>query len=359
MFLAIYNSIPEKITIFEGQKSNMLLGMSAKADNYKINPFMAKTVSVSANTECCVIPSGEAIGVKLYTDGVLVIGVGTVADSNGYASEPAKKAGILVGDRITAVNDTAVSDNSSLKRLINDNAPDVAVTVMRNETTLKLPVRAVYSKEANSYLIGLWVRDSAAGIGTLTFYNPQNSTFAALGHGICDYDTDALLNVREGSINYCRIKGVKKSENGSPGEILGEFSETKKGNITINSAVGIYGNTKTFPDMPLVPVASRFEVQSASAQMLCDIDGTGPKAYEIEITRVSKTAKLSGKSFVFKVCDPALLEKTGGIVQGMSGSPILQNGKLAGAVTHVFVNDSTRGYGIFAENMLDMTNMIK
>ena len=357
MFLAIYNAFPEKITISEGQNLNMLSGISAKADNYKTNLFPMKTVSVSVEPMYCVIPSGEAIGVKLYTDGVLVIGIGNVTDYRGAVFEPAKKAGVLVGDRITAVNDVPVSDNSSLKRLINDNAPNVVLTVLRDEMILKLPAQAVYSKEANSYLVGLWVRDSAAGIGTLTFYNPQNSTFAALGHGICDYDTDALLNVREGSINYCRIKGVKKSENGSPGEILGEFSEIKKGNITINSKVGIYGNTKSVPDAPLVPVASRFEIQTGKAQILCDVDGAGPKAYEIEITRVSKIAKASGKSFVFKVCDPALLEKTGGIVQGMSGSPILQNGKLAGAVTHVFVNDSSRGYGIFAENMLDMTNM--
>lgn len=347
----------------------MLLGMSAKADNYKtgnyecdvmlFDLFPIKTVSVSVEPTCSVIPSGEAIGVKLYTNGVLVIGVGNVTDSNGALEEPAKKAGILAGDRITAVNDVPVSDNSSLKRLINSNAPNILLTVIRNENALKLPVTAVYSREANSYLVGLWVRDSAAGIGTLTFYNPQNSTFAALGHGICDYDTDALLSAREGSINYCRVKSVKKSENGSPGEILGEFSETKKGNIRINSEVGIYGNSKNVPDAPLVPVASRFEVQAGKAQVLCDVDGAGPKAYEIEITRVSKNAKPSGKSFVFKVCDYALLEKTGGIVQGMSGSPVLQNGKLVGAVTHVFVNDASRGYGIFAENMLDMTNMME
>ncbi len=359
MFLAIYNAFPEKITIFEGQKLNMLLGMSEKADNYKTNLFSMKTARVSAAPSYCVIPSGEAIGVKLYTDGVLVIGVGTVTDYNGIASAPAKRAGILAGDRITAVNDVPVSDNSSLKRLINSNAPSSVLTVIRDETALKVPVTAIYSKETNSYLIGLWVRDSAAGIGTLTFYNPENSSFAALGHGICDYDTDALLNVRDGSINYCRVKSVKKSENGSPGEILGEFYDTKKGDIRINSAVGIYGNTKTVPDAPSVPVASRFEVQTGKAQILCDIDGSGPKAYEIEITRISKMSKPSGKSFVFKVCDPALLEKTGGIVQGMSGSPILQNGKLVGAVTHVFVNDASRGYGIFAENMLDMTNIIE
>ena len=162
----------------------------------------------------------------------------------------------------------------------------------------------------------------------------------------------------DGWVGDCRIKGVIKSKNGSPGELLGEFSSSKIGEIVTNSESGLYGNAEKIPDAPLVPVASRFEVQEGAAQFLCDIDGTGAKAYDIEITKISHTAKLSGKNFVFKVCDSALLEKTGGIVQGMSGSPILQNGKLVGAVTHVFVNDSCRGYGIFAENMLDMTNSL-
>ena len=347
----------------------MLLGMSAKADNYEegnykcdimlFDTFPIKTVSVSVEPAGYVVPSGEAIGVKLYTDGVLVIGSGSVTASDGNISEPAKRAGVLEGDRIIAVNDVPVSDNSELKRLINSCSGKAVFSIKRGETALRIPVEAVYSNETNSYLVGLWVRDSAAGIGTLTFYNPQNSTFATLGHGICDYDTDALLSVRDGSINYCRVKSVKKSENGSPGEVLGEFSANKAGSILINSNVGIYGNISSVPDAPLVPVASRFETEIGGAQILCDIDGKGAKAYNIEITRISKAAKLSGKNFVFKVCDHELLEKTGGIVQGMSGSPVLQNGKLIGAVTHVFVNDASRGYGIFAENMLDMTNRVE
>ena len=369
LFLVIYNAIPEKITIFEGQKFNTLLGISAKAENYaagnyKCNVllfdiFPIKTVSVSVEPQICVIPSGEAIGVKLHTDGVLVIGSGSVTDTDGNSSEPAKKAGIVRGDRIVAVNDEPVSTNNDLRRIINREKGQITVSIMRGEEALNLPVTAVYSNDTDSYLIGLWVRDSAAGIGTLTFYNPGNHTFAALGHGICDYDTDALFCVRDGSINYCRIKDVVKSENGSPGELLGEFSAKKAGDILINSQVGIYGNITSMPTAPLIPVASRFEAQTGEAQILCDVDGEGPKAYKIEITKVSKIAKLSGKSFVFKVCDDALTAKTGGIVQGMSGSPVLQNGKLLGAVTHVFVNDSTRGYGIFAENMLDMTNMME
>ncbi len=364
LFLAIYNSNPEKITIFEGQKSNMLLGISAKADNYKtknalFDSFANSAVSTAATAKTYVIPSGEAIGVKLYTAGVLVIGSGSVTDKNGKTFSPAKKAGILAGDRIVAANGEPISDSDSLKKVIAGGNGHITLSVMRGDTALKLPVDAVYSEDTNSYLIGLWVRDSAAGIGTLTFYNPQNSTYAALGHGICDYDTDLLMTAGDGSINFCKIKSVQKSENGSPGEILGEFSAKNEGNILVNSEVGIYGDAFSLPDTAPVPVASRFEIKEGQAEILCDVDGQGPKAYNIEITRISTSAKLSGKSFVFKITDSDLLEKTGGIVQGMSGSPVLQNGKLIGAVTHVFVNDASKGYGIFAENMLDMTDILK
>lgn len=364
LFLAIYNSNPGKITIFEGQKSGMLLGISAKADNYKtgymlFDIFPNKTASVTTTAKSYVIPSGEAIGVKLYTAGVLVIGSGSVTDKNGKTFSPAKKAGILAGDRIVAANGEPISDTAGLKRIINSGNGHITLSVMRGDTALNLPVSAAYSEDTNSYLIGLWVRDSAAGIGTLTFYNPQNSTYAALGHGICDYDTDLLMTAGDGAINFCKIKSVQKSENGSPGEILGEFSAKDEGNILVNSEVGIYGDAFSLPDTAPVPVASRFEIKEGQAEILCDVDGQGPKSYNIEITKISTSAKLSGKSFVFKITDFDLLEKTGGIVQGMSGSPVLQNGKLIGAVTHVFVNDASRGYGIFAENMLDMTNILK
>ena len=364
LFLAIYNSNPEKITIFEGQKSGMLLGISAKADNYKTGDmlfdiFPNKTASVTTTAKSYVIPSGEAIGVKLYTAGVLVIGSGNVTDKNGKTFSPAKKAGILAGDRIIAANGEPISDTAGLKRIINSGNGHITLSVMRGDTALDLPVSAAYSEDTNSYLIGLWVRDSAAGIGTLTFYNPQNSTYAALGHGICDYDTELLMTAGDGSINFCKIKSVQKSENGSPGELLGEFSAKDEGNILVNSEVGIYGDAFSLPDIAPVPVASRFEIKEGQAEILCDVDGQGPKPYNIEITKISTSAKLSGKSFVFKITDFDLLKKTGGIVQGMSGSPVLQNGKLIGAVTHVFVNNASRGYGIFAENMLDMTNILK
>ena len=343
-FLVIYILIPEKTAVSKGQKRGVL--------------FPVKTASVSVSSEAYVIPSGEAIGVKLYTDGVLVIASGSVTAEGGKSYEPAKKAGVHAGDRIIAVNGEAVPDIEALKTLVNRNGGHMTLSVMRGDNLLELPIDAVYSKDTNSFLLGLWVRDSAAGIGTLTFYNPQNSVFAALGHGICDYDTGILMKSQAGSINFCNIKGIKKSENGSPGEMLGNFSSKAEGKILLNSEAGIYGSALNIPNAAPVPVASRFETELGNAKILCDVDGGGAKAYDIEITKISTSARLSGKSFVFKITDSALIEKTGGIVQGMSGSPVIQNGKLIGAITHVFVNDASKGYGIFAENMLDMTNMV-
>lgn len=315
-----------------------------------------KTVTFSVEPSQFVIPSGEAIGVKLYTDGVIVISAGSVTDSGGRIRSPARDAGVTCGDRIIAVNGAPVSDTESLKRLINGLDGHLTLRVVRGDDFFDIPLEAAYSSDTDSYLIGLWVRDSAAGIGTMTFYNPQNSTFAALGHGICDYDTNVLLTAGGGSVAPCRIIGAVKSENGAPGELYGEFAVKKTGDILANTQEGIYGNAEHIPEAPLVPVASRFELQTGPAQLLCDVDGEGPQYYDIEITRIFHAASLSGKSFVFRVRDARLTEKTGGIVRGMSGSPILQNGMLVGAVTHVFVNDASRGYGIFAENMLDMTN---
>ena len=368
LFLTVYNAIPEKITVFEGTPLKLSFGITADADgmpegnyNYSVRLFdiiPVKTVSVNVAPKAYVIPSGEAIGVKLYTDGILVLGTGTVTDKTGASREPAKSAGITAGDRIISVNGEKVTDIDALKKKVNDASGKVTLEVIRDGNTLEIPLRAIFSPESNSYLMGLWVRDSAAGIGTLTFYNPQNSTFAALGHGISDCDTGSLLCIREGSVNYCNVKNIIKSEHGNPGEILGEFNSSSVGEIKVNSDVGIFGTGPCPENRSAVPVASRFEVSASSAKLVCDIDGSGPAPYDIEILRISKNS-VDSKSFVFKITDPRLMEKTGGIVQGMSGSPVLQDGKLIGAVTHVFVNDTSKGYGIFAENMLDMTVKLK
>lgn len=369
IFLVIYFSIPEKITVVEGQDIKIFLGVSAKADTANpgryscdaklFNIIPIKTVNVSVTPDYYVIPSGEAIGVRLHTEGVLVIGTGKVTDSCGRDCYPAKKAGLKEGDFITAVNNTKISNISELKRLINLHKDGLTLSVNRNDTLLNLEALPILSQDGKTYNLGIWARDSCAGIGTLTFYNPENETFAALGHGICDSDTGSVLNVRDGTVCHCSVNRIAKSSPGAPGEIIGQFTDTEFGDILVNCDIGIYGCNKSVTKSSPIPVASRFQITKGEAELICDIDQNGPTPYKIEITRISQYPGISNKSFTFKVTDEALINKTGGIVQGMSGSPVIQNGRLVGAVTHVFVNDSKKGYGIFAENMLDMTMQIK
>ncbi len=361
-FLVAYTAIPEKVTIMQGQRLDFRWGITAVASTENTGSFDCrvklfnfipiKTVNVSVTPSRYVIPSGEAIGVKIHTDGILVVGISDVLSENGKRSEPAKKAGINVGDRIIAVNGDKITNTGGFCKKVNDCGGNAELSIVRNDDIMNVRINAVYSSESKSYKVGLWVRDSTAGIGTLTFYDPENSSFAALGHGICDSDTKEIMTVKRGSVNMCNIRRVEKGEDGTPGELIGDFSGKELGAVLTNCQVGIYGHTEHIPDKQPVKVASRFQVKEGKAEILCDVDGTGPKSYEIEITKVSKSPKITNKSFVLKVTDPILIEKTGGIVQGMSGSPVIQNGKLVGAVTHVFVNDPTRGYGIFIENML-------
>jgi len=315
-----------------------------------LNLIPVKTVDVSVMPETYLIPSGEAIGVKLYTDGVLVVGMSDVVGDDGKIFEPAKDSGISVGDRILSVNGQAVTDIDDLSDKINEAKGQATLEVAREARKFITEITPVYSAEAKGYKIGLWVRDSTAGIGTLTFYNPENKTFGALGHGICDSDTKEIMQVKKGSINGCKINSVIKGKRGNTGELSGEFSGLEKGEITKNTDAGIAGVAKEIPKGDAILAASRFEIEKGSAKILCDVDGNGPRSYNIEITKVSH--REDGKNMVIKVTDERLIKKTGGIVQGMSGSPIIQNGKLIGAVTHVFVNDPTRGYGIFIEEML-------
>ncbi len=360
LFLTAYSGVPEKVTIVEGESFDFSWGVTAtintaKADRYSVdaklfNVIPIKSVEVSVVPKKYLVPSGEAIGVKLYTDGVLVVGISDVTDNYGKIFQPAKDAGIMVGDRILSVNGKAIENIDDFTNKINEAENCATLEIAREDQKFSVELSPVYSKESGSYKVGLWVRDSTAGIGTLTFYNPKDNTFAALGHGICDSDTKELMTVRKGSINACRIRSVIKGERGVAGELSGDFSGIEIGDITKNTDAGIGGKANAVPQNEAIMIASRFEVKKGGAEILCDVDGSGPRRYKIEITRIQKGQ--DGKNLVLKVTDDRLISKTGGIVQGMSGSPIIQNGKIVGAVTHVFVNDPTKGYGIFIEEML-------
>lgn len=317
-------------------------------------PYEEYVEASAAVNNTYLIPSGEAVGVKMFTDGLLVVYVSDVIDGDGKHHSPAKTAGLKETDRILSVDGIELGTNEDLSDYINLVKRPVLLKVSRDEGIFTTEVTPIISNDGY-YRIGVWVRDSTAGIGTLTFYNPKDNTFAALGHAICDADTGVILKVSEGDLVGCDILSVKRGEHGVPGELSGQFKNKNLGKITKNNEFGIFGeikNKEMFANDNLMQAANRFQIKQGPAQILCDVDGKGVKSYDIEITDVSKDARVSNKGLILKITDEMLLEKTGGIVQGMSGSPIIQNNMIVGAVTHVFVNDPTRGYGIFIENML-------
>lgn len=309
---------------------------------------------VNAFEKRYVIPSGEAVGVKMFTDGLLVVYVSEVVDKDTNRFTPAKDVGIRETDRILSVDGFELGTNEDLSDYINQVKKPIHLKVARDEEIFETKITPVLSNDGY-YRIGIWVRDSTAGIGTMTFYNPNNYSFAALGHAICDSDTGAVLTVEDGDLVGCDILSVKKGKNGVPGELSGQFKNYNLGKIIKNNEFGVYGklnNDFVCDNKKLIETATRYQVKQGPAQILCDVDGDGVKSYNVEILSVSKSPEINNKGIVLKITDEELLSKTGGIVQGMSGSPILQNGRIVGAVTHVFVNDPTRGYGIFIENML-------
>ena len=319
-----------------------------------------KTVNVTVAPARTLIPGGQSIGVALSMLGVLVVGASDV----GSSPSPAREAGLRAGDLITAIDGQRVDSAAALTKMI-ANGKEAQLSVERAGRLLQLPIRPVKDARDGAYRLGAWVRDSTAGVGTLSFYDPERGAFGALGHAITDADTGTLLTVGDGSIYESRIVGVLKGESGEPGELLGEFFDSAQhlGDVKINGEYGIYGVTdKPIPSALYpsgVPVLTRSEVREGPAKLLTTLGDGGVKAYDCEITRLFPQEDAAQRGMVVKVTDKALLEATGGIVQGMSGSPILQDGRLAGAVTHVFINDPTQGYGMYIEWMMQQTEQIQ
>lgn len=318
-----------------------------------------KTMQVDVVPYREVVACGNTVGVKLKIDGILVVGMSDIETIEGNKEIPAKEAGIKPGDLITDVNGKSIhSIEELINEIENSNGNEIKVKYRRGNKTDYVSMNPKKSVEDNKYHVGMWVRDSTAGIGTLTFYDPKTNAFGALGHGITDIDTGSLMPVEEGEIVESNILTIVKGRSGNPGELKGVLIEERRelGLIRKNSPYGIYGvlNKDMLGKFPskLYPVGLRNEVEVGDAKILANIDGKTIEEYEIEIQKISKNTTNRQKGMVIKIKDSKLLEQTGGIVQGMSGSPIIQNGKLVGAVTHVLVNDPTRGYGIFIENML-------
>lgn len=311
-----------------------------------------------------VYPGGISIGVKINNKGALVVGYSDISTYDGLSESPGKIAGIELGDIIEEVNGENIETCSDLiskvKSCRND---ELTVKILRgnSEITKKVPL----IKEDNEYKIGLWVRDSTAGIGTLTFYDKDSKTFGALGHPITDGDTNVSFNIKSGTLLRSSILSIKKGERGNPGEIKGLFINENEyiGTIEKNTSSGIYGDGLTELINPnfnkAMTVAYRDEIKEGHAQIITTVEDDGAKAYDIEILKLLPQDEPGSKSMIIKIVDPVLLEKTGGIVQGMSGSPIIQNGKIIGAVTHVLINKPDVGYGIYIEWMLQDAGVIK
>lgn len=329
-----------------------------------INSKALTTLRKEKRKDIEVYPGGISIGVKINNKGALVVGYSDISTHEGLSESPGKVAGIELGDIIEEVNGENIETCSDLiskvKTCRND---EMTVKILRGNSELTKKISLI--KEDNEYKIGLWVRDSTAGIGTLTFYDKDSKTFGALGHPITDGDTNVSFNIKSGTLLRSSVLSIKKGERGNPGEIKGLFINENEsiGNIEKNTNSGIYGDASVELINPnfnkAMTVAYRDEIKEGHAQIITTVEDGGAKAYDIEILKLLPQDEPGSKSMIIKIVDPVLLEKTGGIVQGMSGSPIIQNGKIIGAVTHVLINKPDVGYGIYIEWMLQDAGVIK
>lgn len=319
-----------------------------------------KTTKVLQETEKRVYVSGESFGIKLYTDGVIVVGTKDVETANGKCN-PAKEAGLEKGDIIISINNVKMTDSSQVEETFNDNnGKDYKIVVKRNGNYKNFTLKPVYSQSEGKYKVGVWVRDSTAGIGTVTFYNSENNSIGALGHPITDVDTNEIMPILNGEAVKANVTKIYKSTDGEAGSLCCDFTNNVIGSLSVNSICGIYGKYEcSLVGKRLYKVAASQEVEKGSAQLLCTVDEKGPQLYDVEITRVSYRENNDEKNMVVRVTDKNLIDKTGGIVQGMSGSPIIQNGKLVGALTHVIVDNPEKGYAIFAEKMVEKSEELK
>ena len=315
-----------------------------------------KTVRTIVTDRAKVIVCGMPFGVKMFSEGALVVGFSSI-EQNGTMVSPAKAAGLRLGDRVICIGETTTENNDAVKDALEAAAGPVEVVYIRDGEQRQTTLTPLWDAASGQWRAGMWVRDSSAGVGTLTFADPERGVFAGLGHPISDSDTGASIALRSGEIVPCEITGCSKGTAGSPGELKGRFlSAHAIGSIRINGENGVYGTTRTRFSGRSMPVAFAQEVMTGEAEIWTTVEGETPRSYRVTIEKINDADPR--RNMVIRVTDKELLAATGGIVQGMSGSPIVQNGRLVGAVTHVLVNDPTRGYGIFAQTMLRQVEQI-
>lgn len=340
-------SIPSDIQIF--------------SDETKVLKLPWKEVTIHVVPSYRILPGGYPVGVKMNVKGVLVVGLEEIETEEGTRVNPGLLAGIQIGDSILSIDGIKVDQARDVQTLINDSnaiGKPVLLRVKRKDEILTMTVKPVKSVETSRFQLGVWVRDKTAGIGTLTFYHPETGNFGALGHAITDPDTGSILKVANGELVNAKVVSVKQGRAGEPGEIKGIFYEDDApfGKLQMNTEFGIFGSTygtyrNPYYSEPL-EIGYQDEIKQGKAYILCTLEQDQIERFEVTIEKINKQSKPNTKSMIIRVTDPRLLAMSGGIVQGMSGSPLIQDGKMIGAVTHVFVNDPERGYAIFIEWML-------
>ena len=343
--------------VWAQSNNDQLLHIDEKRKIYEVSTKQAeRTASKKQNqNRYMLIPGGDAIGIKIQTDGLVVVDTYLV-NTEGGTINPAKEAGVMKGDMILAVNNQKISTIEEYKEqlMLAKENNQMILTINRQGKTENITVHPVISTEGVC-TTGLYLRDKLAGIGTLTFIDPNTNKYGALGHEIIDQDTNQLVNIKNGEIINSNVLSVRKATTGKPGEKVADILfDEKLGTLEKNNKYGVYGlmQSNEMSQKDLIPMAYINEVKKGPAQILTVLNGNKIEAFDIEITEVNVQSEKAIKGIKYTVTDPRLLEETGGIVQGMSGSPIIQDGKIIGAVTHVLVHDSTLGYGIFIEWML-------
>lgn len=314
-----------------------------------------KVVNIFPVETPVLVPCGEPFGIKLLTDGVIVVEVSSFETENGFIS-PGEECGLMSGDIIKSIDGIEVSSNEDVEDIISSSGgKTLKVDAVRNEREFTAWLAPQISSADDSYRAGIWVRDSSAGIGTMTFYDPATQKFGGLGHPVCDIDTGKIMPLDSGEVIKVSISGVKKGKSGFPGELVGGFiSSFSMGELTDNTEVGLFGTLDDYNGgNETVPLGLNSEVKTGKAYIYTTISGTRPQKYEIAIEKIDRSGSENSRDMVIRVTDERLLRESGGIVQGMSGSPIIQDGKLIGAVTHVFINNPTKGYAVFADTMYE------
>ena len=387
IYMCAIDAIPKNTILFEGEQLNIkkIIGISLvnKNKNYDtiltstesieekaqelgttnlevklFNTFNVKDIDVSIIKRTKVIPVGQVAGLKLYTTGVLVVGMSEIKGIDNKKYKPYENTGIQEGDTIVQIENDEITGTKELIQKVNSSkGKELNLKYVRDGEILECAISPVKTG-ASEFKLGLWVRDSAAGIGTMTYYEPETKNFAALGHGITDVDTGKLINISNGQFITTKVLSIIKGEDGAPGKIQGSISEQSNiGTIKKNSIFGIYGVAEDLQKIKIDPnkkmnVAIRNEIELGEATILCSLDDEKTKEYKIQIEKIYLNNNYDNKSMLIKVTDKELIEKTGGIIQGMSGSPVIQNGKFIGAITNVLVNDPTKGYVVFGDLMI-------